>query len=39
MAVPELSLGNYLVGQFSRIPRFVKEKFQKNSGRFKGDFF
>jgi hypothetical protein len=39
MAVLERLIRNNLVDQISRMPRFVIEKFQKNLGRFKRDFF
>ncbi len=39
MAVLERLIRNNLVDQISRMPGFVIEKFQKNLGRFKRDFF
>ena len=39
MAVLERLIRNNLEDQISRMPRFVIEKFQKNLGSFKRDFF
>ena len=39
MAVLERLIGSNLEDKISRMPRFVIEKFQKNLGSFRRDFF